>query len=100
MTTEPQLSCEEARQELIDHMVGLCGKVKFHHVDADAIEYLDEDRIVLLRVSQVRPPDINGDVTWGYLFTETKEYYEFTENIYITGAAERPEGMFPVEIED
>lgn len=78
-------------------MVALCGKVKYHHVDADAIEYSNENGVVLLRVSQVRPPDINGDVTWGYLFTETKEYYEFTENIYVTGAAERPAGMPPIE---
>ncbi len=71
-------------------MVALCGKVKFHHVDAYGIEYLDEDGATLLVITQVKPPDINGNVTWGYLFTETKEYYEFTENVYITGAAERP----------
>lgn len=71
-------------------MVALCGKVKFHHVDAYGIEYLDEDGATLLVITQVKPPDINGNVTWGHHFVETDEYYEFTENIFENGLVERP----------
>ena len=71
----------DAKSELIDLMVNLDGRIKYHFVDGNCIQYCDNRSSPILIVSQENISREKNEVTWRFSFLETGEDYLFTEKI-------------------
>lgn len=69
------------KQELINRLVALDGRIVYHDINAEGVFYSDYRSSPLLIVRQVSAPDKDGWVTWSYEFVEDGAIFNHTENL-------------------